>query len=35
MDMEDDRREENSDGWIEFAFELIGGVLELLGELGS
>lgn len=33
--MEDERREDSSEGWLEFALELIGGVLELLGELGS
>lgn len=33
--MEDERREDGSEGWFEFALELIGSALELLGELGS
>jgi hypothetical protein len=33
--MEDERREDDNEGWLEFTLELIGGVLELLGELGS
>jgi hypothetical protein len=33
--MEDNRREDGSDGWFEFVVELIGGLLELLGDAGS
>lgn len=33
--MEDDRREDDSQGWIDLALEVIGGILELIGELGS
>lgn len=33
--MEDDRREDGGEGWFEFFVELIGGLLELLGDANS
>jgi hypothetical protein len=33
--MEDDRREDGGEGWLELVVELIGGILELLGDIGS
>jgi hypothetical protein len=34
--MQDDRREESGDnGWLEAVVDLLGGLIELLGELGS